>query len=229
MTAGQLRGEHPSRVLAGQLQDRHAGRVLANELRIESRWDRPCRAFNLRVHPPAPVAAALGEAQDAIAGAEPGLLRVPRHALHSMAAWLIPVELAASDQEKESHWQRYGPGWRAAIAAEAAALDAFRLRFTEVVATDAAIIALAWPAEPINRLRRALAGVAGMPPRISSGDFVHITLFRYREPLSGPAGLVRLIAGLDLAAEFGVREFLLVRETVFPSVRFDVLDRFQLG
>ena len=65
MTAGQLRGEHPGRVLAGQLQDRQAGRVLANELRIESRWDRPCRAFNLRVHPPAPVAAALGEAQDA--------------------------------------------------------------------------------------------------------------------------------------------------------------------
>ena len=220
--------DEQGRVQAKQLQDRFADRVLANELRTEPRWDRPCRAFNLQIRPPAPAGGALQAAQDIVAAAEPALLRVPRHALHSMAAWLVPVELDASAAAKERLWQQHGAHWHEAIAAGLATQNGFRLRYTEVVATDSAVIALAWPAEPVNRLRRALTGRPGMPPRLSSGDLVHTTLFRYREPLADPDGLLDLIAGLDVAAEFTVGEFVLLRETVFPSISVDVLDRFQL-
>ena len=65
-----------------------------------------------------------------------------------------------------------------------------------------------------------------MPGRLSSGDLVHTTLFRYRAPLADPAGLLERAAGLDVAAEFTVGEFVLLRETVFPSIGSDVLDGF---
>jgi hypothetical protein len=217
------------RARAEQLQDQQAGRVLANQLHTEPRWGRPCRAFNLQIRPPAPATAALEAAQDIIAAAEPTLLRVPRHALHSMAAWLVPVELDVPPAEKEHLWQQHGELWREAITAGLATQGRFRLRYAEVVATGSAVIALAWPAGPVNRLRRALAGQPGMPPRLSSGDLLHTTLFRYREPLTDPAGLLDRIAGLDVATEFTVREFVLLRETVFPSIGSDVLDRFPLA
>jgi hypothetical protein len=226
--AGELLDGH-SRVLAEQLQDQQAGRVLANQVDIEPRWGRPCRAFNLQIHPPAAVTGALRAAQDIIAAAEPALLRVPPPALHSMAAWLIPVELDVPAAEKERLWQRHGERWREAIAAGLASRAPFRLRYTEVVATGSAIIALAWPAGPVNRLRRALADEPGMARRLSSGDLVHTTLFRYREPLADPAGLLERIAGLDLATEFDVEECTLVRETVFPSLEHHVLHCFRLG
>jgi hypothetical protein len=225
--AGEPLDEH-GQVQAKQLQDQHADRILANQLRTEPRWDRPCRAFNLQIRPPAQVTGALSAAQDVIGAAEPALLRVTRHALHSMAAWLIPVELEESAAAKERLWQQHRGHWDEAIAAGLASQRAFRLRYTEVVATDSAVIALAWPAEPVNRLRRALAGRPGMPPRLSSGDLVHCTLFRYRAPLADPAALLERIAGLDVATEFTVREFVLLRETVFPSIGADVLDRFPL-
>lgn len=225
---GEPRDEH-SRVLAHQLRDRHTGRVLANHLHAEHRWDRPCRAFNLQISLPAPVTSALGAVQDAIAAAEPALLRVPRHALHSMVAWLVPERLAVPAAEKERRWQQYGPRWREAIAVEVAGLGPFRLRYAEVVATDSAIIALAWPAGPVNRVRRALAGQPGLESGLSSGELVHTTLFRYREPLADPAGLLKLIGGLDVATEFTVGEFVLVRDRVFPSISTDVLDGFRLG
>jgi hypothetical protein len=61
---------------------------------------------------------------------------------------------------------------------------------------------------------------------VSSGEFVHTTLFRYREPLARPAALLELIAGLDPAAGFRVEEFMLVREIVFPSLEYQVLHDF---
>jgi hypothetical protein len=134
----ELQDEHTNQALAAQLQHRHAGRVLANQLHTERRWGRPCRAFSLYVNLPAPVTGALGVAQDAIAAGEPGLLRVPRHALHSMAATLVPVWLDAPAAEKEHHWQQHGPRWRETIAAELAALGSFRLRYTDIVATGCA-------------------------------------------------------------------------------------------
>jgi hypothetical protein len=213
---------------AEQLQDQQAGRILANQLHTEPRWNRPCRAFNLQIRPPAPVTAALEAVQDIIAAAEPALLRVPRHALHCMAAWLVPVELGVPPGEKEGLWRQHGARWREAITAGLATQGPFRLRYAEVVATGSAVIALAWPAGPVNRLRRALAGQPGMPGRLSSGDLVHTTLFRYRAPLADPAGLLERAAGLDVAAEFTVGEFMLLRETVFPSIGSDVLDRFPL-
>jgi hypothetical protein len=64
------------RTRAEELQHQQAGRVLANQLHTEPRWNRPCRAFNPQILPPAPVTAALETAQDVIAAAEPALLRV---------------------------------------------------------------------------------------------------------------------------------------------------------
>jgi hypothetical protein len=212
---------------AAELQDEHESRVLANRVQVERRWGQACRAYNLCVSVGAGVTGELAEAQESVLAAEPSLLRVPEQAMHISAAWLVPVQLGLSDEAKDRLWEREGARWQDWIAGALAGVAPFRLRVRDVVATDGAVIALAWPADQVNAVRGELAG--RLRARVSAGALVHTTLFRYGSPLADPAGLLAALRGLTVGAEVTVSEFVLVKETVFPSLERDVLGRFALA
>ena len=104
----------------------------------------------------------------------------------------------------------------------------FRLCYRHLVATDAAIIAVAGEPNQVSALRRELLPILPVPGDLSAGELVHMTLFRYARPLRDPASLVRWLAATEFRMDVEVNELLVVRETTFPSLDYQVLRRLAL-
>jgi hypothetical protein len=225
LRAGDLQypGQH-----AQEAQARHAPAVLANRLMLAQTWGQPCLGYLLLFRPAPGPSAVLASLQDRVLAAEPELLRQPGHALHSTVGFLIPVYRPV-DRPKDEIWREHGARWLDVIAAAAASSGPLRLSFRRLVATDAAIIAVADAPNPVSSLRDTLSGPLDLPWPLAKGPLVHVSLFRYRQPLRDPAGLLGRLAAMDFSAETEVDELLLVRETTFPSLDYEVLHRLPIG
>jgi hypothetical protein len=197
--------------LAGQVQAEHAPAVLANQLTLAERWDEPCLGYLVIGRPPAAMVTALAAIQDQVQSVEPDLHRQPPAALHSTVGFLVPV-FRPADHDKDEIWRQHGPGWLAGIAAAAAADPGpLRLSFRRLVATDAAIIAVADAPNPVTGLRERLT--AGLD---------------LRWPLTkGP--LLALLKAMDAAIDTEIGELLVVRETTFPLLEYEVMQRVPIG
>ena len=68
-----------------------------------------------------------------------------------------------------------------------------------------------------------------LPWPLAKGPLVHVSLFRYRQPLRDPAGLLACLAAMDFSLDTEVDELLLVRETTFPSLDYEILHRLPIG
>ena len=102
--------------------------------------------------------------------------------------------------------------------------------YEHLVATDSAIVALARPSEPVNRIRAMIRERLRLPPETRNvADLVHTTLFRYRGALSDPARFLALLedTSADAAAEVG--ELVVSKELVYPSLETEVLARLPLA
>jgi hypothetical protein len=207
------------------LRERFAPAVLANELQLASDWGTPCRGYLLVLRPDEAARAAFAALQDRVQALEPGLLRQPGHGLHSTIAFLVPVHRQVAG-DKDEIWEGNEGSWVAAIASARSVSPApFRLRYRRLVATDAAIIAVADAPAPITALRQELEARLQLPWPLAKGPLSHVSLFRYREPLRDPAGLLRALVALDFTIETEVSELLAIRETTFPFLEYEVLHR----
>jgi hypothetical protein len=210
------------------LRERHEHAVLSNSLRLDHRWGRQCRAFNLYIVLEQAAVAALGEVQREVLVLEPLLLRVPPPALHVSVAWLIPVHQEDAAVPKDAQWARRGRHWCAEIRTVLAGLAPFDLTYTSLIATDSAVIASAEPRDIVNRLRSELVKRLMLPDDLNRGELVHTTLFRYSAPLAQPERLLRRLSRMHLRIGTRVSELTVVREEVFPSLQTQVLGRYHL-
>jgi hypothetical protein len=211
---------------AADVQCQHAPALLTGRLRAERRWGRPCLAYHACIQPGPDARARLSVIQESVLNLEPSLLRVPERALHANLAWLLPVH-QEFDRPKDELWQRHGPEWMAILDGIVGTAESFRLRFRHLVATDSAVIAVAGQPNRLSALRRELMSALSVPGSLSAGELVHMTLFRYAGPLRDPATLIRrLAAGTCVGVD--VREVLVVREHIFPSLDYEVLRRIPL-
>lgn len=213
---------------ARSLRAQHDQPVRANDLKLDARWEQPCCAFNLHIRPDSRARRQLAMAQAAILCREPGLLRVPEHALHVSVAWLLPVHEQFT-QGKEALWSERGAAWWEAACQVLTRLGSFTLRYGDIVATDSAIIALAEPGDVLRRVRTELSAALGLPWDLFRGDLTHTTMFRYGQPLADPGGLLSCLHETALGIEFPVEEVYLVREDVFPSLRAEVLASIRIA
>jgi hypothetical protein len=212
------------------LQARHAPAVLANKLHVATgRWGMPCLGYLLCLLPDPAAAAAFASIQDSILALEPSLLRQPTAALHSSIAWLLPVG-RDFDEPKDETWQRHGADWLKVISCVTDATAPLRLSYRHLVVSDAAIIAVAQEPNLISELRRAVVAALGLPWPIaySSDNIVHTSLFRYGGPLADPAGLLQRLAGADITVATDVSELLVVRETSYPTLAYEIVSRLPL-
>jgi hypothetical protein len=131
---------------------------------------------------------------------------------------------------KDSLWERYGEEWTAELRRIAAQNTGFRITYEHVVATDSAVIALALPAEPANRIRGMIRECLRLPPETrNEADLVHTTLFRYRGALSDPEKLLALLEDTSADAAAEVEELVISKELVYPSLETEVLGRLPLA
>jgi hypothetical protein len=225
LPAGNLRD--PS-WLTAQAQAAHRPAVLANQLKLAAAWGEPYLGYLLLYRPAPALAAALAIVQDRVLAAEPDLRRQPGSALHGTVGFLIPPFARAEGADEI--WRQHGPGWLAGIeAAATSAPGPLRLSFRRLVATDAAIIAVADAPNPVAGLRGELTAGLDLLWPLTKGPLVHISLFRYRQPLRDPAGLLDTLGAMDFALDTEIDELLVVRETTFPLLDYEVVHRVPIG
>jgi hypothetical protein len=203
--------------------------VARNELRASALWARPCRAYNVQIGLDAAARTSLGSIQQKLKRAEPNLLECPARTLHVSVAWLLAVH-ASYPAPEDSIWERHADGWTAELRRIATESRVFRITYRHLIATDSAVIALATPTGPVNRIRRMIGERLSLPPETrNEADLVHTTLFRYNGPLCDPR---RFLASLETErahATSEVDELVVSKELVFPSLQTEVLARLPLA
>lgn len=192
-------------------------------------WNRPVISYFFAVLADAAGQEALGRAMEPVrAAAGPGLLHaVPAPSLHVTLYSVTPVR---GDFDKDEYWRRHGAAACAEFSAWAEQAPAMRLHFRELRATAQAVIAVAEPLEPVWELRRRLAASLPEPPGGAAHyDIIHCTLARYAAPERLPPDFARRVAASSLKADWPLREARLLRETVYPTLAFEMLGAFPLS
>ncbi len=149
---------------ATELREAHREKVARNEVRADELWARPCLAYIVQIELDPRTRASLGETQQTLKRAEPNLLVCPQKTLHVSVAWLLAVH-ASYPVSKDHLWERHGEEWTAELNRIVAQSTGFRITYEHVVATDSAVVALARPTEPVNRIREMIRGRPRLPPR----------------------------------------------------------------
>ena len=214
---------------AMQLREAHREKVARNEIRVSPLWAQPSRGYNVHIELDPPTKSALEKIQRSLYQAEPNLLACPPKTLHVSLAWLLAVH-ESYPVDKDSLWERHAEEWMTQLRRIAAESTAFRITYEHVVATDSAVIALARPSEPVNRIREMIRDRLRLPPETrNEADLVHTTLFRYRAPLSDPDKFLARLEDTSADATAEVEELVVSKELVYPSLEAEVLGRLSLA
>ena len=131
--------------------------------------------------------------------------------------------------DKDALWKRHAQEWLTQLRRIAAKSTAFRITYEHVVATDSAVIVLAQPSEPVNRIRQMIGDLLRLPSETrNKADLVHTTLFRYRAQLSDPDKFLARLEDTSADATAEVEELVVSKELVYPSLKAEVLGRLPL-
>ena len=214
---------------AMQLREAHREKVARNEIRVSPLWAQPSRGYNVHIELDPPTRSALEKMQRSLYQAEPNLLACPPKTLHVSLAWLLAVH-ESYPVDKDSLWERHAEEWMTQLRRIAAESTAFRITYEHVVATDSAVIALARPSEPVNRIREMIRDRLRLPPETrNEADLVHTTLFRFRAPLRDPHEFLARLEDTRADATAEVEELVVLKELVYPSLEAEVLGRLPLA
>jgi hypothetical protein len=214
---------------ATELREAHREKVARNEVRASPLWARPCQEYNLQIELDPRARSSLEGVQRSLHQAEPGLLVCPPKTLHVSVAWLLAVH-ASYPVDKDLLWERHGEGWTAELRHIASQSAPFRITYGHVVATDSAVVALARPGEPVNRIRGMIRERLRLPPETrNEADLVHTTLFRYSGTLSDPEKLLATLESTSAETTAEVEELVVSKELVYPSLEVEVLGRLPLA
>ena len=212
-----------------KLREAHREKVARNEVRVSPLWAQSCRAYNVHIELDPRTKASLEKTQQVLKRTEPTLVACPQQTLHVSIAWLLAVHVSYP-VPKDSLWERHGEEWTTELNRIAAQSKGFRITYEHVVATDSAVIALAEPTEPVNRIRRMIRERLQLPSETrNEADLVHTTLFRYRGPLCDPEKFLAMLEGTSAEAAAEVDELVVSKELVYPSLEAEVLGRFPLA
>jgi hypothetical protein len=212
-----------------KLREAHREKVARNEVRVSPLWAQSCRAYNVQIELDPRTKASLEKTQQVLKRAEPTLVACPQQSFHVSIAWLLAVH-ASYPVPKDSLWERHGEEWTTELNRIAAQSTAFRITYEHVVATDSAVIALAEPTEPVNRIRRKIRERLQLPSETrNEADLVHTTLFRYRGPLCDPEKFFAMLEDTSAEAAAEVDELVVSKELVYPSLKAEVLARLPLA
>lgn len=213
-----------------ELREAHREKVSRNEVLVSPLWAQPCRGYNVQIELDPRTRSSLEKIQQSLKSAEPNLLVCPQKTFHVSLAWLLAVH-ASYPVSKDSLWERHGEEWMAELRRIAARSTGFRITYEHVVATDSAVIVLAQPGEPVNRIREMIRERLRLPSETrNEADLVHTTLFRYRGALSYPAKFLAMLEeALSADATAEVDELVVSKELVYPSLEAEVLARLPLA
>lgn len=185
-------------------------------------WGRKALSYTIAAFAPpavqkaaAPVLRGIADA----AAAPQALLPTPALALHVSFYSMTPVR---ADFDKQSYWRDNRETVLTLLEGWWCRQPPGVLRFRELRALPAAVIAVAERNEAVWALRRRLAESLPPPPGgAPQYDVIHMTFARYAEPAALPADFAARIATLPLDLTFPCDEVTVMGEAIYPSLAYD--------
>jgi hypothetical protein len=197
--------------------------------RADPLWAKPCSAYNVHAELTPKCRLEFAQAQERLLVLGPGLLCCPPETLHvSVACFLAARE--DYDVSKDLLWARHGAEWTERLREIVADLPPFKITFTHLLATDAAVVAVAQPRDEIGTVRGCVTSILsalGLPSFQPS--IVHSTLLRYESPDFDHERLRELAESIQVGNAVFVDSLVISREVVYPSLVTEEVDRLVLG
>lgn len=193
-------------------------------------WGLPCLAYHVQPSLEPQTREAFERMQRAIAERWPEPLHlVPRDGLHVTIYALVPVKASF---DKDAYWQSIAGQCRSLLQELCSDRRALELCFSQLKATDTAIIATATEETGLieairHRIVRDIPPPPGREPLCY--DLIHTTLARYRTSASVPDSAVEGIEALPISIRAPVTRIRIIRETLFPCLGRHELASFPLG
>lgn len=196
------------------------------DLVVDELWGQACTAFNIQADVLA-ASSALLSVQAALAEVVPGQRLVPIEALHLSILNLVHSRCSLTDRQKERLWAEHHPRWLAAIRGTAAATQPFVVRLDRIVLAPAGILIAATESSELVATRVRLA--ESLELQCDLPRLCHVTLLRFGPELPEIATLRSALRTLTCEIDIPIRELRTVRETRYPSLVLDVIQRDRLG
>jgi hypothetical protein len=134
------------------------------------------------------------------------------------------------EEQKDEIWVRYEDEWVSELRRIAIETSAFKMAYQRIVATNAAIIALAEDSGAVNALRSAIYSRLRLPRQsVTRADITHTTLFRYGQSPRDPQALLNAVSGFSLNTVTEISDIVISKELVYPSLAVEDLHTLPLG
>jgi hypothetical protein len=169
----------------------------------------------------------VAEAVRAAAGAS--VREIPASCLHISVLWIVAATVAYPLPRLDM-WNGIAAPCMIAFRRVVSGLEPFSVRFSDVVATDTAILLLGHDAGQMAVLRRELAESLPLPPQTKNRqDIIHSTLFRYASRPTDPERLWRATVSQRPDIAIDVTDVEIRHEVIYPSLVSESLCRVVLG
>jgi hypothetical protein len=192
-------------------------------------WAKPCSAYNVHAELTPECRLEFAQAQERLHLLGPGLLCCPPETLHVSVACFLSVR-EDYGVSKDLLWARHGVEWDGRLREIVADLTPFKITFTHLLVTDAAVVAVAQPRDEIEAVRGCVTRLLSAFDLPSfQPSIVHSTLLRYDSPDFDYERLCDLAEGVQVGNAVLVDSLVISREVVYPSLVTDEVDRLVLG
>lgn len=203
--------------------------VAENQIQIDKEWGSQCLGYNIQFVLPAVVCTQLNTIQQEILKTEPdSLYYCPEHSLHTTVTWILATRHTYS-RPKDELWETIGEDCQTKLKQLSSDFPSFTVNFTDIVATNAAIIALAYDNREMATLRQVIKRSLPIPQETENkAEIIHTTLFRYAKPLTDPRRLLELIGGFQPKIPVVINSLSIRKELVYPSLQSELLYSIKL-
>lgn len=206
------------------MRERFFSEVAGNQIQIDKDWGSRCLGHNIQFLMPPTVCTQLNSIQQEILKIEPdSLYYCPEHSLHITIGWILATRQAYS-RPKDDLWREIGENCQSKLKQISSNFPTFTVNFTDIVATNAAIIALAYDNGKMAILRQEIKRLLPIPQETDNkAQIIHTTLFRYAKPLNDPRRLLELVGGFQPQIPVVVDSLSIRKELVYPSLQSELL------
>ena len=184
---------------------------------------RACVAYNAQVMLSSKTIESLSDLQDQIlARVKSPLWKCPPASLHVSITPFLGVRTEYA-QPKETLWEENRRRWTQALKESVHGIRNWTLCFRNIRITNTAVIVVAEDGESTNSIRRQLA-----LQESQDWNLVHTTIFRFASNYVMPEIDEITIGAQRVDIEQRVKEIVILKERVYPSIDCEVLERIAI-
>ncbi|RYG89207.1 MAG: hypothetical protein EON58_19460, partial [Alphaproteobacteria bacterium] len=182
------------RINLAALRDQFRESILASNVVTDELWGQPCLGYNIFATLPNEAQFNFQSVQaEVMALAPDSLYACPPEVFHITAAWILGTPQTYS-RPKQEIWSEIRERCITGLREVCHDTPSFTVRYTELIATDKAIIAVGTDDGSMNRIRDAIARTLPIPSETQKQSrIIHTTLFRYRAPLTDPERFLKTL------------------------------------